>query len=116
MSDKDDPILIPEDQPIPGVKQTNHDPVLQDNSNSTAVSVDAHSTITPISKQEIEKVDADAWSKCTVSELYDQLMIMEKRKYACMQYSPEIVKDIERGITRLRAIIDKKQGNEVKLL
>lgn len=116
MSEKDDPIIPPEEPVIPDASSNTHNPVLQPDSNSTAVSVDAHSTITPISREEIEQVNSDEWSKLTLSELYDQLATLENRKYACMQYSPLMVKDIERGIARIRAIINLKHGNEVKLL
>lgn len=117
MSDnKHDPIIQPENAEVSVDPNTKHDPVLQADSKSTAVTVDTESTITPISREEIKKVDATDWNNMTVGELYDQLQVMEQRKYHCQVYAPLIVGQIESGIRRLRLIIDKKQGNEVKLL
>ncbi len=104
----DDPII---NQTVPN----KHDPVLQQEAKSTAVTVDAESTITPITKQEIKPVDAEDWGRMTVHELYDQMQILQQRKYYCQRHAPLLINDIERGIKRLELII-KRHGDEVKLL
>ena len=116
MSDnKDDPIITPDDPIIPAPSTASNEPVLPD-TKSTAVSVDPESTHTPISREEIPQVDALGWNDMTISELYDQLLVMERRKHYCQVHSPMIVKDIERGIKQLQAIINKKHGGEIKLI
>ena len=88
MSDnKDDPIITPDDPIIPAATSASNDPVLPE-TKSTAVSVDPESTHTPISREEIPQVDALGWNNMTVSELYDQLLILERRKHWCQTYPP----------------------------
>lgn len=91
------------------------EPLFQEESESTAIAIDGK--ITPITKQEVPEVDAASWETLTVSELYDQLAILENRIMYCNQYGQgEAVKQIGRGVIQLRAIINRKAGNEVKLI
>jgi hypothetical protein len=108
--------IINDDPIITQTSPSQHDPVIQPPSESTAISVDSDSTLTPITKQEIKQVSAHEWENLTVGQLYDQLLILQQRKFSCQQHAPLMVNDIERGIKQLQLIIDKKFGNEVKLL
>ncbi len=113
---KDDPIIAPDDPIIPKPEPIIHDPVLQQQSESTAVSVDTESLITPTTRTKIPQVDAGEWENLTVGELYDQMEILEQRKYYCQRHSPMIVDDIIRGITRIELIIKRKHKDEIKLI
>lgn len=117
MSKKDDPILPPEkDDPLFPPGETPSDLEFLPDSNSTAVSVDTESKLTPISKEEIKQVNSDNWSDMTTSQLFDQLEILEQRKMYCKQYNIIIVDQIERGIQQLRQLITTRTDDEVKLL
>lgn len=89
----------------------------KDDDNPSSVDVSADSKLTPISKTKIPVVDADRWNEMSPSELFDQLFTLEQRLFACQQYGQiEAAKQIQKGITSLKAAIDRAGGNEVKLL
>lgn len=80
-----------------------------------AVPVDGD--ITPITRQPIESVDANTWSKMTAGELFDQKAILEKRRIlAASCGSDEMLKQINRGIRILEDMIKNHKGDEVTLV
>lgn len=80
-----------------------------------AVPVDGD--ITPITRQPIESVDANAWSKMAAGELFDQKAILEKRRIlAASCGSDAMLKEINRGIRILEELIKNHKDDEVTLL
>jgi hypothetical protein len=73
-------------------------------------------THTP-SGQEVELVSADEWANMSVTQLWDQKMILNNRLTAVMQYgNPLMIKQINAGIAQLDAIIrHKEQQNRKKI-
>lgn len=113
---KNDPIIPLDDPIIPLPEPTVHDPVLQQQSESTAVTVDTKAIITPITRKEIPQVDAAEWDNLTVGELYLQLEVLETRKAYCNRHAVMLVGDIQLGIKKLELIIKKKSDGEIKLI
>ena len=71
-------------------------------------------THTP-SGQEVELVSAEEWKDMTVTQLFDQQMILNNRLTAVMQYgNPAMIKQITIGIKQLEAIIAYKEKQHIK--
>ena len=79
--------------------------------------VDVEGDITPITRQPVEKVDAGEWEAMGVSQLHEQLLIMEKRLlYARQIGHDEMTTQLIRGINLLRGLIHLKTPDELKLI
>lgn len=97
---------------LDGLFETPPNPTEQEKSKPTDIA--SESQLTPISKQEIPSVDANSWANMTVSELYDQVFILEQRILYCQQYGKhEAAKQIRQGIDQLRALINSKSGDQL---
>ena len=71
-------------------------------------------THTP-SGQEVELVSAEEWKDMTITQLFDQQMILNNRLTAVMQYgNPAMIKQITIGIKQLEAIIAYKEKQHIK--
>lgn len=72
--------------------------------------IDVNSDTTPITKQPVEQILSDQWNTMNVSELYDQLRILQNRYYAALDMRKgNISLQLERGIDHLRSLIAIKQ-------
>jgi hypothetical protein len=116
MDNKDDPILPSKDDPIIQPGKTPEDTEFLPESESSAISVDTDSRLTPISREKIQQVDADQWANMTASQLFEQLQILEQRKTYAARYSVLTANQLEPGIRRLRELIKQKTNDEVNLL
>ncbi len=113
MKKKHEPLF--DENPEPAVNV--YEPLFQKTSGGKPISVTPESDLTPITQKEIPQVDAESWESLTVPELYDQLAILENRIMSCKQYGQgEAATQIGNGVLRIRAIILKKDGKEVKLI
>lgn len=76
--------------------------------------VPVNGDITPITRKKIEQVDSSQWNEMTVSELYDQRIILSNRmSQASMSGNPAILQQIECGLRALDAIIsERSQGSD----
>lgn len=73
--------------------------------------------VTPITREEIKSVDANDWSQLNIAQLYEQLNTLEKRmEYARSIGHQDMMTQLSRGITRLRALIHTKTDDEIKLI
>lgn len=71
-------------------------------------------THTP-SGQEVELVSAEEWKDMTVTQLFDQKMILNNRLTAVMQFgNPLMIKQITLGIKQLDALIAHKEKQNIK--
>ena len=79
--------------------------------------VDVSGNLTPITRKEVEQIDAVNWDNMNLAQLHHQLTILEQRVLYAQQYSNiDMVTQIERGINQLRVLILKKSPNELKLI
>lgn len=79
--------------------------------------VDVNSNLTPITRQQVDDVFADQWEKMSVSQLHNQLHIMENRLlYAQSLGKEEIYQQVLAGVNRLKSIIIQKTPDEIKLV
>ena len=79
--------------------------------------VDVNSDITPITRQKIKQIDAWNWDNMNLTQLHQQLSILEQRMLYAQQYShADIVTQMDRGINQLRILIYEKTPDEIKLI
>ena len=79
--------------------------------------VDVNSNITPITRKEIKQIDAVNWGSMNLTQLHQQLSILEERLMFAQQYSHiDMVTQIERGVNQLRALIHNQTPDEIKLI
>jgi len=73
--------------------------------------IDVNSNKTPITQQPIEEVNGgQVWLESSISDLYDQLRILQNRYYIALDLGKtEMALQIERGIMQIQAIIQVKQ-------
>lgn len=75
------------------------------------VEVSDDSTITPISREEIKKVDATQWYRSTIQELLNQVETLTARKYAALNMSrPDIAAQVQLGIEALHQQIHHRKS------
>lgn len=73
--------------------------------------------ITPITRQPITQVNAGDWDTMNVSQLHEQLLVLEKRMmYAQQSGSIDMTNQLLRGINHLRGLIHLKTPDELKLM
>lgn len=73
--------------------------------------------VTPITREPIKKVNANDWDNQGVSQLYDQLTTLENRlMYARQLGHADMIKQLEKGIARLRSQINSKDTGEIRLI
>ena len=71
-------------------------------------------THTPSGK-EVELVSAEEWKDMSITQLFDQLMILNNRLTAVMQFgNPAMIKQIQMGIKQLDTIIKYKERQHIK--
>lgn len=71
-------------------------------------------THTP-SGTEVEIVSADEWTDMTVTELFDQRIVLSNRLALCAQFgNPNMLKQINFGIQQIDAIIKFKEQKRIK--
>lgn len=79
-------------------------------------SISVTDDITPITRQKVESVDSNAWSNMSVSELYDQRIILSNRLVqASASGNYSIVQQIQRGLNQIDAILASHE-NEIHLI
>ena len=60
-----------------------------------------------------KEVQADKWDEMTVSDLYEQLSILQSRALtAASMHNVPMLQQIQRGIDRIEALIADKSGND----
>ncbi len=71
-------------------------------------------THTP-SGAEVELVTADEWNDMSVTQLFDQRIILNNRFAACSQFgNPGMLKQMQLGIRQLDMIIRYKEQQKIK--
>ena len=71
-------------------------------------------THTP-SGTEVEIVSADEWTDMTVTQLFDQRIVLANRLALCAQFgNPNMLKQINFGIQQIDAIIKFKEQKRIK--
>lgn len=71
---------------------------------------DVNSNFTPTTHEPIPTMEGDMWGKMTVSELYDQLLILQKRYYIALDMGKgDMAEQIQRGLYELEQRIRTKQ-------
>jgi hypothetical protein len=69
--------------------------------------------VTPITRQPIDKVNAEGWGKMTVSELHQQREILQRRYWQAV--SAGLLSGagtIEQGIKNIDTLLEDKGGND----
>lgn len=78
---------------------------------------DVNGDVTPTTGEKIDKVKSNEWQDMSITELYDQLTILNKRHLQAMSCgSIPAANQIQRGIAHLQALISSKEPKETKLL
>lgn len=90
-------------------------PEIQEPGESTAIDL-LDGKKTPISNKDIVEVDSAKWPEMTLSELYEQKLVLESRLYACYQYKPTMAPLIQKGLNEIQTLIDKKNNDEGRLI
>lgn len=76
-------------------------------------SVPVNGDITPVTRQPIDKVNAENWGNMTVSELHSQREILQRRYWqACSAGLLGGASTIDQGIKMIDAILESKDGND----
>jgi len=71
--------------------------------------VDVNGNMTPSGK-EVELVSADEWMDMTVSQLFDQRIVLNNRLAIILECgNPAMIKQIQIGIKQLDAVLQHKQ-------
>lgn len=84
---------------------------------STPTSVTDKSNKTPITQQDIPKVEATEWKDDSLTQLYEQLTTLENRRMVVAQMGKfDMVRQIEAGIAHLRTVIQAKQKESESIL
>jgi len=79
--------------------------------------VDVNSDETPITHQKIDQVDASTWKDKSLSELYDDLIIMNRRLDMAREVGNiTIIQQVQKGIEHLQAVINARGPSETKLI
>lgn len=74
-------------------------------------SVPVHGDITPITRKKIEQLDSTLWPDMSVSQLWDQRIILNNRlQQASSTGSGAIVQQLQRGLQQLDALIKQKSA------
>lgn len=74
----------------------------EDNKPLSPVEVSTDSTVTPITRQKIERVDISGWKNLSISQLTTQLETLQLRYYALLNMGRgDLAEQVEGGITRL---------------
>lgn len=75
-------------------------------------SVPVDGDVTPITRQPIDKVNAEKWFNMTVSELHQQREILMRRYYQALSVGIVNAGAIEQGIKTIDALLENKGGND----
>lgn len=76
-------------------------------------SVPVNGDITPITRQPIDKVNAEGWGNMTVSELHSQREILQRRYWqACSAGMLNGANTIDQGIKIIDMLLEQKGGND----
>jgi len=71
--------------------------------------IDVNGSITPITKQEVPLVLPDQWSSMSISELYQQLNILQDRLTAAYELKQfRLIPQIQQGIDKINIFIKNK--------
>jgi hypothetical protein len=64
---------------------------------------------------EVELVSADEWANMSITQLFEQQLILQNRLTAVMQYgNPAMIKQITIGVKQLEAIINQKERQNIR--
>jgi len=71
----------------------------------------------PSTGKEVELVDADTWLEMSITDLFDQRIILNNRLSTCAQYgNPNMLKQMQAGIRKIDMILSyKEQQNNKKI-
>ena len=79
--------------------------------------VDVNSDITPITRQPIPQVDAADWDNMNITQLQEQLTILDQRLLYAQQFGhSSMLTPLEQGINQLRILLILKTPDELKLI
>jgi len=79
--------------------------------------VDVNGDITPITRQPIPQVDAADWDNMNITQLQEQLSILEQRLLYVQQFGhSSMLTPLEQGINQLQVLIFTKTPDEIKLI
>jgi len=79
--------------------------------------VDVNGDITPITRQPIPQVDAADWDNMNITQLQEQLNILEQRLSYAQQFGhSSMLTPLEQGINQLRILLILKTPDELKLI
>lgn len=66
--------------------------------------------ITPISREPIDRVQAEYWQSLSLSELFDERVTLNNRiTYMYEMNKPDIARQIERGVAIIDQIVKQKE-------
>lgn len=81
------------------------------------ISTDTDAEVTPITRTPITTIEADKWMEMSITELHDQLAVLEKRRIQLHEIGHgHLAPQIERGIAHLQAILAKRTSDLPRLL
>ena len=73
--------------------------------------------VTPITRKKIHNVDARNWSEMTLTELYDQLSVLESRRIQLYEIGQSpMAQQLEKGIAALQQVIKAKSDGMPRLM
>lgn len=79
--------------------------------------VDVDSDITPITRQPIPQVDAADWDNMNITQLQEQLSILEQRLLYVQQFGhSSMLTPLEQGINQLQVLLILNAPDELKLI
>jgi len=69
----------------------------------------------PSTGAEVELVDADTWMTMSITDLFDQRIILNNRLAACAQYgNPNMLRQMQAGIKQIDMILNHKEKHNRK--
>ena len=81
------------------------------------VSVGHDADVTPVTRQKIHQVHADDWKDMNLTELYDQLAVLESRRIKLYEIGQgPMAEQVEKGIAMLQLVIKAKDDGMPRLL
>ena len=81
-------------------------------------SVPVDGNVTPTTREKIEQIDANNWPSMSVSELYDQRILLSNRiAKAAAAGNISVVQQLERGLQTIDALLNERGlSGEINLL
>ena len=82
-----------------------------------SISVGHEAEVTPVTRQRINNVDAKQWKDMNLTELYDQLAVLESRRIKLYEIGQgPMAEQLEKGIAMLQAVIKAKDDGLPRLM